>query len=314
MTNPAQTRPSTRPGPHTPRVSVWQVLAAAWHQHRSTLLVSGVAVLVASAIVVVISRLDTAGEEAVSPTTVQLIILLVDLYPLGVGVFLAAPLLAREYEHQTHLFAWSQDVSPTRWLAGKTVLLLTVAIVSALLLGGVTRELVLTTPGTRDFAFDVPYFDASPLVQTGHVVFAFALGLAVGLLVKRSVLAMTLTFVGFLAARIVTAFWIRPHYLSPVHTVAPVGQGSGYGPGLAVDSGYLTSSGQSVALPANCATSSSGDYLGCLGRNDIASVYLDSQPIDRLLTFQLTETGIALAVAVVLAAVTWTALRRTTRG
>jgi len=43
--------------------------------------------------------------------------------PLLTGVFLGAPLLAREHEQRTLLLAWSQDITPQRWLWTKFALL-----------------------------------------------------------------------------------------------------------------------------------------------------------------------------------------------
>src|SRR5258705_1744701 len=40
-----------------------------------------------------------------------------------IGMFIGVPLLAREHEQRTLLLAWSQDVSPVRWLWTKLALL-----------------------------------------------------------------------------------------------------------------------------------------------------------------------------------------------
>ena len=45
------------------------------------------------------------------------------LLPALVGMFVGAPLLARELEHGTHRFAWTQSVTRRRWLLSKTLLL-----------------------------------------------------------------------------------------------------------------------------------------------------------------------------------------------
>ena len=43
--------------------------------------------------------------------------------PALVGLFVGAPLLARELEHGTHRFAWTQAVTRRRWLLSKTAFL-----------------------------------------------------------------------------------------------------------------------------------------------------------------------------------------------
>src|SRR5699024_8746632 len=105
-------------------------------------------------------------------------------YGAVVAVFWAAPLLAREHEQRTHLFAWGQDVSALRWLAGKTLLLATIAAAFAALLGSLGTLLLrqfntaATTSRHVGFAvFDGRLFEAAPLVQVGYALFGFALGL-----------------------------------------------------------------------------------------------------------------------------------------
>jgi hypothetical protein len=43
--------------------------------------------------------------------------------PALAGLFVGAPLLARELEQGTHRFAWTQGVTRRRWLLSKTALL-----------------------------------------------------------------------------------------------------------------------------------------------------------------------------------------------
>ena len=51
--------------------------------------------------------------------------------PALAGVFVGAPLLARELEHDTHRFAWTQGVTRRRWLLSKTALLAAGTVVIA---------------------------------------------------------------------------------------------------------------------------------------------------------------------------------------
>src|ERR1700674_4578707 len=51
--------------------------------------------------------------------------------PVLLGVFIAAPLLSREFEQRTHLFAWSQSITKLRWVVAKLGLLAAVVLVSA---------------------------------------------------------------------------------------------------------------------------------------------------------------------------------------
>ena len=56
------------------------------------------------------------------------------VFPALVGLFVGAPLLARELQHGTHRLAWTQSVTRRRWLLSKTLLLsLATALGAALL-------------------------------------------------------------------------------------------------------------------------------------------------------------------------------------
>src|SRR4029077_18922465 len=51
--------------------------------------------------------------------------------PLLAGLFVGAPLIARELEYGTYRFAWTQGVSRRRWLLSKTLPLAAGAVVAA---------------------------------------------------------------------------------------------------------------------------------------------------------------------------------------
>jgi ABC-type transport system involved in multi-copper enzyme maturation permease subunit len=55
--------------------------------------------------------------------------------PLLAGMFWAAPLVSREYEAGTHRLAWTQSVSPLRWLTIKIALIFGAIAAAALALG-----------------------------------------------------------------------------------------------------------------------------------------------------------------------------------
>ena len=59
------------------------------------------------------------------------------LLPALVGMFVGAPLLARELEHGTHRFAWTQSVTRRRWLLSKTLLLALAVTLSAVVLSAI---------------------------------------------------------------------------------------------------------------------------------------------------------------------------------
>jgi hypothetical protein len=70
--------------------------------------------------------------------------------------------------------------------------------------------------------FSPSNFALHGFVPAGYAVFAFALAAAAGLLIRRTLPAMAVTLVGFIAARLAVTYWIRPHYMSPVTTTLPL--------------------------------------------------------------------------------------------
>lgn len=261
-------QPMTRPRVRS-RVPGRDTVAVAWRQHR--LMLTGTSMFALALAVALLYAGKHAGS--IPAATLDLLILLVQLYGLLIAIFWAAPLVAREYEHRTHLWAWSQDVSPARWLAGKVLLLLVTAGVSALVLGFCGQYLVQRKPGQNPFS--VPFFDTAPLPQLGYALFGFALGLACSVLTRRSTLSMGLSLVAFLTTRVVLAFYARPHYQTPVRAVSP---GS--------------------AVPGNA----------WVTETTRAHVYF--QPADRISDFQLIEFGIYAILAALLLVLTWSLLRR----
>src|SRR5699024_3205344 len=127
------------------RVTWRDIIAVGWRQHRSMLLGTGAIVLLGAALMTLISSLlvDHGNVDSTLPLlfdmgiaqATEALTICITGYSAVVAVFWAAPLLAKEYEQRTHLFAWGQDVSPLRWLAGKTLLLASVAVSFAVLLG-----------------------------------------------------------------------------------------------------------------------------------------------------------------------------------
>ena len=75
--------------------------------------------------------------------------------------------------------------------------------------------------------FSPSNFALHGFVPAGYAVFAFALGATAGLLIRRTLPAMVVTLVGFIAVRLAVTFWVRPHYMSPVTTTLPLSSTGG---------------------------------------------------------------------------------------
>jgi hypothetical protein len=145
--------------------------------------------------------------------------LLVLLLPALVGLFWGAPLITRELEAGTHLLVWNQSVTRGRWLAVKLGLTGLVAMAAACLCGlAVTWwSGPLDKSAPSDLALMAPLvFGARGIVPLGYAAFAFALGVTVGMLVRRTLAAMALTLAVFVAVQLAMPLLVRPHLMPPV--------------------------------------------------------------------------------------------------
>jgi len=261
------------------------------------------------------------------------------LAPALFGVLVGAPLVAHEFEARTCDFAWAQSITRTRWLAVKVGWLLLAAAVW----GGAIAALVTWWSGPRNAAFgdafQSNYFDQQGLVPVAYAVFATALGIAAGAVLRRTLPAIAIVIGGFIGMRLWISQDLRMHFMAPVTAFYGVAANLNTPAGsINVGGGLLNKAGQvvtgplgnvmidgvpSTSLPAACRqlipASASGPagpsnatlnaVYGCLQKAGYRQ-FISYQPISRYWAFQGIETGIYLAVAAALIAITFYAVRR----
>jgi hypothetical protein len=324
MTSSVRTHEETRA-----RVGTLDLLWLTWRQHRWAI-VSGAVFVMALGGYILWNERETARSVGIN---LQLFGMFADTrgvadlqdgiaaaFGLVVAVFWAAPLVAREIEQRTHLLAWSQDVRPRRWLLAQAGWLTLAAAVFATVLGmfvaGQADGLFRPRPDSYP-EFTLLRFEAFLPLQIAYVLFGFALGLAVSVLVRRIVPAMGVTAVVFLGVRFGLSQY-RPYYLAPVHAVAAVpGFPDPYvgNNGLMVAEGMTNAAGQPVGnfnLACLNTVHSYAEYGACLRSGGIVGSFLDYQPDYRLTALRYIEVGIFLVLAAVLFGVVWLRMRRST--
>jgi hypothetical protein len=235
--------------------------------------------------------------------------------PLFAGMFLGAPLVARELEHGTHRLVWTQAVTRLRWALGKLGFVTAAAIVvgaSFALLLGWWIEPLNAVNGNR---LEPGFFDMQGAVPAAYTVFAVALGVFASSYVRSVLPALALTAGAFIAARLVVLFWARERFLAPARVTEPVIAGrelsskDGWILSDAVydANGNLLSPGQSSCLrgDAECA-----DKFGPGSPLEGAYNVVEFHPLDRFWTFQLIESGIFAGSALLLFALAVHRIRR----
>ena len=251
--------------------------------------------------------------------------LLSTMVPGILGIFWGAPLVAQELETGTGTFAWTQSVTRARWLTVKAGWLLLAAAVW----GGAVAALVTWWSGPRNAlygtAFEQNYFDVQGIVPVGYAVFAAALGIAAGTLLRRTLPAIAVTLGGFIGLRVLVSDAVRPHYLTAVTTYS--GMLSNYNVPAGswqLSSGVISKSGQVDSLPASCRGEFPADLAQAGGKMTTGQLHsafacLQSagfrhfdtyQPANRYWAFQGIETGLFVLLGAALLAVTYVIVRR----
>lgn len=217
--------------------------------------------------------------------------LIITVMPFLVAVWAGGALIARELETGTAELAWTQSVSPARWLAAK------LAVPAALIASGTTLLMLLhrlAWPSNRELLRwlnwqwygDVAFRGNGP-VAVAYALLGLAVGVLVGLVVRRSLPALGISLVCLLAVHFVLGV-LRP-YLWPRVTLINKEEYSSF-TGMPVDEGGLTSTGAHVPNP--CA----GEGPDCLTQNRIVGFYVDYHPSSHFWPLQLVETGIVLCL------------------
>ena len=212
---------------------------AIWRQHRTALAWLGVLVLGLGTVMVVAgirlhriyaaelrhgclgaSAWSTVCRPLQTPFTVgwainysDQVLLATQAVPVIIGVFLGAPLLAREYTAGTVRFAWTQGIGRIRWAAATLGLLGGAVAVAGFVLG------LLTQWSVQPIAVQAPryasrwepgFFDNTALTAATAALLVFAIGVLAGTLIRRVVPAMAVTAVCVITAANLT--YDRLHY------------------------------------------------------------------------------------------------------
>jgi hypothetical protein len=145
--------------------------------------------------------------------------------PAVVGTFWGAPMVARELEAGTHRLVWNQGITRTRWLAAK----LGLAAVGAVVVGSIGLALTWWA-GPLDDAVLRGYTDNGPLsaprlwpdvfgsrglVPIGMALLALVVGVAAGLVVRRTVAAMAITLAVIVAVQILMPVLVQSRLMAP---------------------------------------------------------------------------------------------------
>ncbi|MFD4897657.1 hypothetical protein [Streptomyces sp. NPDC058411] len=228
------------------------------------------------------------------------------------SAFVAGPLIARELESGTYRVAWTQSVTPARWLAAKlavpTVLLVASMTMLSVVLGWAQTRTATDYPVNW---FDAQVFGATLPVVIGYTLLGIAVGALTGLLVRRTLAAMAVAVV--VTCTVMGTLGVYRRDLWPLRTdITP----SGGNPPVPLDAwmlqvGRITESGDRV-LWDTCLNVNEAREARCLAELDITGWFYDYHPASHLWPLQLVETGILLALTALAVIAAFRVLRRRT--
>ncbi|MEH0419822.1 ABC transporter permease [Streptomyces sp. B21-083] len=233
---------------------------------------------------------------------------LITVAPFLIAAWAGGSLIGRELENGTAQLAWTQSVSPARWLAAKLAVPAVLIATGTLLLTALHRLMWASNPeltqwyGTWNW-FDPQIFNANGTLATAYALTGLALGVLAGLVARRSLpgLGVGIVAVGILVQQFQS---LRPHLWPTETRKSPVGFEDTVS--MWAGKGSYTSTGARIP-DLLC-----GDSASCVARNDVAGVYLDYHPASHFWPLQLVETGILLALVAVAALIAFAVLRRRT--
>jgi hypothetical protein len=318
-----------------------------WRQHRIQYIL-GAALLAAFAVAIVITGHQVAAQFHSAQTScaaghgcrqlgglfmgnkvVGFLVIATLGAPLIVGLFWGAPLVAAEVEAGTTQFAWMQSVTRKRWLTVKIGWMMLAAAIWGAVISILVSWWSSPTNAEQLNQFDPGRFDLVGLVPVAYSLFAMALGIASGALLRRTIPALAVTLAGFAGVRVLVTLLLRPHYMSPVTTYYNVLRG--FNPAGAfwqLSQGVLGPNGQPIAqpnnipyfdgipqnaLPASCASaagSNASPASSCVQALSHYRAFITYQPASRFWAFQGIEFGIFVVLAAALIAVTAAILLR----
>jgi hypothetical protein len=202
-----------------------------WRQFRvpAVSVFAGLAVI---GVVLVITGPDLVGRTDFSDSDFlySATILLMYLLPAVIGVFWGVPMITRELETGTHSLIWNQTITRGRWLATK----LGVGVLAGMVASGLLSLAVTwwaspidalanqqTDRGMLNW-LSPAVFSARGIAPIGYAAFAFVLGVAVGMLLRRTVLAMGVTLLALVGVFLAVPFLVRPYLLPPLEQTVEI--------------------------------------------------------------------------------------------
>ncbi|MFF1694068.1 ABC transporter permease subunit [Streptomyces sp. NPDC058257] len=238
-------------------------------------------------------------------------------FPVLAGVLLGAPFIAGDLETGTAKLVTSQSVSRLRWLTMKLAMPAALVALSTGVLGAVFNWWWSPVKG---FVTQVEWtsggiFDVTGPMAVAYSLLTFAVGVAVGLLLRRTLVSMVVTL-----GIVVAIGFVWDELRSRLGHIVSASTDKGVGPGakqpelpdMAVQQGqgtyFLTSSGDRLDWTTCLDKMDDGKaHTACLESKHVVGWTKEYLPIEQMATMQWLGAGIMLTAtaAIVAFIVVW---------
>lgn len=233
-----------------------------------------------------------------------------ELTPIALAFLLAAPYI-HDLEQGTYRLAWTQSITRLRWVLVRAGLLGSAAILASLACSFLMAWWHGPLARLSGATFSNISFDTQGVAPVAYTVFALALVLAVGTLLRRTIPAGVLALVVFAAIRACVEILARPGYLPPIDKAwtsgsIPIGprdwlisKGEIYrdrlGHTFSFD-GVDQLCGRPSSSPNLSPAAVKDAYIACYNHYGLSEI-VRYQPADRYWLFQGIECAIFLGLA-----------------
>jgi hypothetical protein len=223
--------------------------------------------------------------------------------PVILGAFVGVTLVAREREHATNVLVWTQTVTRRRWLFSKIAAVLAGTVLTSAVVSGLVTWWSGTPNALDGNRFEGAQFDTQNVLPVALAIFAVALGIAAGCILRRTLPALATTIGTYVGVRLLIAVYLRPQYLHASTRSFSLTADSALPSGSwtlkehLVDGAGKVTDGR-IQVPASCGPirDDASRCLGGLGYHQVVTY----QPPSHYWPFQWIESGIFVGLAVVL--------------
>jgi hypothetical protein len=234
---------------------------------------------------------------------------IVDLVHLSIVVpallgILGATLIARETEHSTNVLVWTQSVTRRRWITSKIALALGATLVTSVAVTALVTWWSRSPNSLYGNRFEGAQFDTQAVVPIAFALFAVALGLAAGAWFRRTLPAIAVTVIGFVAVRLLVVLYARPNLLPTRTSSFPVSKGGAAPSGSWTVGDHIVDGagrtlGTRIPIPPSCQGAGPSRITPCLSRLGFRDV-VTYHPPGQYWQIQWIEAGIFFALAAAL--------------